>query len=96
MSETDWRRRAACRNVKDKEIFFPIGAGSQALRQVEDAKFFCNRCDVVDQCLKWALESGQEHGVWGGMSEEERRALKRRAQRAYQSQARVGRPKTAV
>ncbi|HLS13993.1 MAG TPA: WhiB family transcriptional regulator, partial [Beutenbergiaceae bacterium] len=38
--------------------------------------------DVVETCLKWALESGQDAGVWGGMSEDERRALKRRTARA--------------
>ena len=40
------------------------------------------RCDVVDECLAWAIESGQDAGVWGGLSEDERRALKRRTQRA--------------
>ncbi|MDN5693358.1 MAG: WhiB family transcriptional regulator, partial [Micrococcaceae bacterium] len=39
-------------------------------------------CEVVDTCLKWAMESGQDSGVWGGMSEDERRAMKRRAARA--------------
>ncbi|MBM02858.1 MAG: hypothetical protein CMH43_03980 [Micrococcales bacterium] len=38
----------------------------------------CRRCPVVDECLRWALESGQDAGVWGGLSEDERRALKRR------------------
>jgi WhiB family redox-sensing transcriptional regulator len=37
---------------------------------------------VLDRCLQWALESDQDAGVWGGMSEDERRALKRRAARA--------------
>jgi WhiB family redox-sensing transcriptional regulator len=49
--------------------------------QVENAKAICRRCDVREQCLSWALESGQDHGVWGGLSEDERRALKRRAAR---------------
>ena len=40
---------------------------------------------VVDTCLKWALENGQDAGVWGGMSEDERRSLKRRAARARRS-----------
>jgi WhiB family redox-sensing transcriptional regulator len=42
----------------------------------------CRRCDVREPCLAWALESGQDHGVWGGLSEDERRALKRRNARA--------------
>ena len=41
----------------------------------------CNRCPVTSQCLAWALETGQDAGVWGGMSEDERRALKRRRNR---------------
>ena len=39
------------------------------------------RCSVREQCLAWALESGQDAGVWGGLSEDERRAMKRRAAR---------------
>jgi WhiB family redox-sensing transcriptional regulator len=78
---SDWRHRAACRD-EDPELFFPIGNTGPALLQIEDAKAVCRRCDVIDQCLQWALESGQDAGVWGGMSEDERRALKRRAARA--------------
>ncbi|MPN52707.1 Transcriptional regulator WhiB1 [bioreactor metagenome] len=42
----------------------------------------CRRCQAREECLRWALEAGQDHGVWGGMSEDERRAMKRRASRA--------------
>ena len=49
---------------------------------IEEAKAVCRRCDVMDTCLKWALENGQDAGVWGGLSEDERRALKRRTARA--------------
>jgi WhiB family redox-sensing transcriptional regulator len=77
---SDWRHRAACRD-EDPELFFPIGNSGPALLQIEDAKDVCRRCDVIDQCLQWALESGQDVGVWGGMSEDERRALKRRTAR---------------
>jgi len=52
------------------------------LRQIEEAKAVCRRCEVVDTCLRWAIESRQETGVWGGLSEDERRALKRRNARA--------------
>ena len=38
----------------------------------------CRRCPSMDPCLTWALETGQDAGVWGGTSEEERRALTRR------------------
>jgi WhiB family transcriptional regulator, redox-sensing transcriptional regulator len=77
----DWRHRAACRDV-DPELFFPIGNTGPAILQIEEAKQVCRRCDVNDACLRWALESGQDSGVWGGMGEDERRALKRRASRA--------------
>jgi WhiB family redox-sensing transcriptional regulator len=77
----DWRHRAACRDV-DPELFFPIGNTGPALMQIEEAKQVCRSCSAVDSCLKWALESGQDAGVWGGLSEDERRALKRRNARA--------------
>ena len=74
----DWRDRAACRDV-DPELFFPIGTGGPALLQEVDAKAVCQRCAVTRDCLDWALESGQDAGVWGGLGEDERRALKRRS-----------------
>ena len=79
---TDWRHRAACREVDDKNLFFPVGNTGPALLQIEDAKAVCRRCDSVDACLAWALESGQDAGVWGMTSEDERRAIRRRAARA--------------
>jgi WhiB family redox-sensing transcriptional regulator len=77
----DWRHRSACLD-EDPELFFPIGNTGPAILQIEEAKQVCRRCDVREQCLAWALEAGQDHGVWGGMSEDERRALKRRNARA--------------
>ncbi|WAX81555.1 WhiB family transcriptional regulator [Streptomyces sp. KMM 9044] len=73
----DWRTRAACRD-EDPDLFFPIGTSGPALFQTEQAKAVCRRCAVQQQCLDWAMESGQSLGVWGGTSETERRALKRR------------------
>lgn len=73
----DWRHEAACREV-DPELFFPIGNTGPALLQIDEAKQVCRRCSVMDECLRWAIDSGQDAGVWGGMSEDERRALKRR------------------
>jgi WhiB family redox-sensing transcriptional regulator len=76
----DWRHRAACRD-EDPELFFPVGNSGPALLQIAEAKTVCRRCPVLSGCLTWALESGQDAGVWGGMSEDERRALKRRQAR---------------
>ena len=73
----DWRHHAICRD-EDPELFFPIGDSGPALVQIEQAKGVCRRCPVTEECLKWALESGQDAGIWGGMSEDERRSLKRR------------------
>lgn len=77
----DWRHRAACLD-EDPELFFPIGVTGPALAQVEEAKKVCMRCDVRAECLQWALDNGQDHGVWGGLSEDERRSMKRRAARS--------------
>ncbi len=73
----DWRHRAACRN-EDPELFFPVGNSGPALQQLAEAKAVCHRCHVAATCLAWALETGQDAGVWGGLSEDERRALKGR------------------
>jgi WhiB family transcriptional regulator, redox-sensing transcriptional regulator len=82
----DWRHSALCRN-EDPELFFPIGTTGPAAKQVEQAKVVCRRCTVVEDCLSWALETGQESGVWGGTDEDERRALRRRALRTRVSTA---------
>ena len=72
----DWRHRAACLD-EDPELFFPVGNGEPALEQAGEAKAVCRGCAVADTCLRWALETGQDAGVWGGLGEDERRALKR-------------------
>ncbi|GAA0448927.1 WhiB family transcriptional regulator [Streptomyces stramineus] len=82
----NWRQHAACRE-EDPDLFFPIGTGGPALGQAESAKSVCRRCPVQEMCLAWALESGQEFGVWGGTDEIERRAL-RKAGKRYESMAR--------
>ena len=80
----DWRHNAACRD-EEPELFFPIGSTGPALVQIEEAKAVCLRCDVREQCLEWALKTDQDAGVWGGLSEDERRALKRRRYKARRS-----------
>lgn len=81
----DWRSCAACRD-EDPELFFPIGNTGPALQQTKEAKSICHTCPVIEQCLQFALETGQNFGVWGGMSEVERLALKRRVARARRKQ----------
>ena len=52
----DWRSQAACLTV-DPELFFPVGNTGPAIAQIAKAKEVCGRCEVVDTCLKWALEN---------------------------------------
>lgn len=72
-----WRNGSACME-ETPELFFPIGHAHLARQQIEEAKVVCGRCEVVQTCLKWAMDSGQDSGVWGGLSEDERHTLKRR------------------
>ena len=74
---THWTNRAICRD-EDPELFFPVGTDGPALLQIMEAKTVCRRCPVVTECLTYAVEHGEDAGVWGGMSEDERRALRRR------------------
>ena len=74
---TTWRNLSACLD-ESPELFFPIGNTGPALDQIEEAKAVCARCEVVEDCLHWAIENSQDAGVWGGLSEEERRTIKRR------------------
>ena len=74
-----WRDQAACRNT-DPELFFPIGNAGPAVLQLDRAKQVCAGCTVRTPCLEWALANGQEAGVWGGTTEDERSALRRMRQ----------------
>lgn len=82
----EWLQRGKCRS-EDPELFFPIGTAGPALRQVEAAKRVCRQCQVVEDCLAWALSTGQDAGVWGGLSETDRRELSRRRRKASAAKA---------
>lgn len=71
-----WRSRSLCRD-SNPDLFFPVGATGTALEQIEAAKEICGACPVTRECLEFALETNQEAGVWGGTTEEERRALRK-------------------
>ncbi len=77
----NWRDKAACL-AENPELFFPIGSAEPAMIQQQQAKKVCARCVVREECLQWAIDVHQDHGVWGGLGENERRALRRRAARA--------------
>lgn len=72
----EWRQRAACLN-EDPELFFPDGTTGTAFEQTQRAKAVCRNCAVIKQCLQWALDHNQDAGIWGGLSEEERRNIRR-------------------
>src|SRR6185437_13703260 len=69
--EDQWRSLAACQSA-DPDLFFPISSSGQSMAQVAEAKAICAGCRVRRECLAFALRTHQAHGVWGGMSEQER------------------------
>ncbi|MBP2474589.1 WhiB family redox-sensing transcriptional regulator [Crossiella equi] len=71
--EADWQERALCAQT-DPEAFFPEKGGS-----TREAKRICSGCEVRAECLEYALAHDERFGIWGGLSERERRKLKRRA-----------------
>jgi WhiB family redox-sensing transcriptional regulator len=71
--ELDWQERALCAQT-DPEAFYPEKGGSTA-----EAKRVCTNCEVRVQCLDYALENGERFGIWGGLSERERRRVHKRA-----------------
>jgi WhiB family redox-sensing transcriptional regulator len=77
----DWVHRARCKD-EDPELFFPVGTTGPAAQQIERARTICMQCEVRTECLEWAMATGQDAGVWGGLSEEERRALRRARRRS--------------
>lgn len=68
-----WQAEALCAQT-DPEAFFPEKGGS-----TRDAKRVCQTCPVRTQCLEYALAHDERFGIWGGLSERERRKLKREA-----------------
>jgi len=72
-----WRLVAACRSA-DPDLFFPISDSGPALEQAVEAKAICATCRVRRECLAFALRTEQVHGIWGGTTERERTAVRRR------------------
>ena len=86
-ADYSWRDHALCRDT-DPELFFPVGTTGLALVAIDRAKQVCGECEVRVACLDFALETNQDSGIWGGLSEEERRAIRReRAARARRAAA---------
>ena len=70
-AEQEWQEQALCAQT-DPEAFFPEKGGS-----TREAKRICHACAVRDECLEYALLNDERFGIWGGLSERERRRLKR-------------------
>jgi WhiB family transcriptional regulator, redox-sensing transcriptional regulator len=70
-----WASLGACRD-SDPDLFFPIASSGPALQQIAEAKAVCALCPVRVDCLSYALETGQDAGLWGGASAEERREIR--------------------
>ena len=68
-----WQEQALCAET-DPEAFFPEKGGS-----TREAKKICTGCEVKAECLEYALANDERFGIWGGLSERERRRLRRRA-----------------
>jgi len=77
--ETDWREEAACREA-DTAVFFPATDEEAAA-----AKAICAVCPVREPCLLFALSNREEQGVWGGLTEAERRRVRRRRAEAIRA-----------
>ena len=66
-----WQDRAACFGV-DPDVFFPVSE-----EEAGPALTFCGTCLIREECLAWALKNGERYGVWGGLTEQQRRRVQR-------------------
>ena len=72
----DWQRDAACRGM-NRDLFFPEYGFMLEPRVIAT----CHRCPVRERCLQWALDNDEENGVWGGLTEDQRRAINQTRER---------------
>ncbi|WP_254593037.1 WhiB family transcriptional regulator [Prescottella equi] len=72
----DWQLSAACRDV-DPAVFYSADneRGEPRAKRERSAKQVCRQCPVRAQCLKYALDARERHGIWGGYTEDERKEL---------------------
>jgi WhiB family redox-sensing transcriptional regulator len=88
---TDWRAAGACLSA-DPDLFFPIAVGAVAARQVTMAQRICAGCRVRQQCLDFAMRTGEVHGIWGGTTPEERIRFRRQRARRRVRRSWAGQP----
>jgi WhiB family redox-sensing transcriptional regulator len=74
-----WREAGACLGA-DPDLFFPVSQAGLAVDQIKTAKSVCASCRVREACLRFALDTKETDGIWGGTTpDERRRELRRRA-----------------
>jgi WhiB family transcriptional regulator, redox-sensing transcriptional regulator len=81
MSELDWHDQALCKNY-EPSVFFGDDGIAMTYEDAEWAKAICRRCPVRDDCLDYALRNRIDYGVWGAMTEAERRRERTNRRRA--------------
>lgn len=82
--QSEWKAWAECaKDQSDMLAMFPTDGDGDG---IEAAKALCRVCPVLAECLAEALDNGEQHGVWGGMTTEERKLLRRRKNRAANQQ----------
>jgi WhiB family redox-sensing transcriptional regulator len=92
INDLNWTDDAACTTASNPDIFFPPRNKELYKPIADEAKGYCfgidgktPPCPVRKECLWYALESDEQHGIWGGLSHRERNALVRKWQRQYKS-----------
>lgn len=90
----DWRSKGLCLG-EDPELWFAVGSGEATDRQIRAAQRICDKCPVKTTCRDWAIENGQEYGVWGGLTEDELQAIKRKRNAAKKQPSTAGLPANA-
>jgi WhiB family redox-sensing transcriptional regulator len=76
ISEWDWQLQGSCQGLNSSVFFHPDGErGSARARRADRAKAICQRCPVIEPCRRHALAVREPYGIWGGLTEEERREM---------------------
>ncbi|MEV7246182.1 WhiB family transcriptional regulator [Streptomyces sp. NPDC093248] len=73
---SDWRDQAACIG-EDPEVFFPLADFSAPGTEASLARAICRRCPVIIACRTWAIDQGEDDGIWGATTAVQRRAIRR-------------------
>ena len=70
-----WLEAAACRS-HEPSLFFPVGTTGPSIHDIEKAKSICGGCPVRAECLQYAMDTGPQYGIFGGLTGEERQSLR--------------------